>query len=206
MNPLVFAGVGLRHPCANRVQVCGCFGWGHTRLHPADQHGRVVTAIFERIEPLHERLLDDGDPEGRREEQLGAAEPFRPDADDGEWVPVDLNAPPYHSGVVMEVAMPVGVAEHDVRCAIRTLLIGGVEEAAEMRLHAEEVEVVAARQIGPCGRWMGAGIDADRADDLKEQQAIEAVIPVAQVLVVGIRLRRTLEALHHVEVLARRAG
>ena len=62
---------------------------------------------------------------------------------------VELNHAAHHAAIVLKVAVPVGITEHDVRSAVGAVLVGGVKEAAKIRLHAQCVEVVSGDLIGP---------------------------------------------------------
>ena len=48
---------------------------------------------------------------------------------------VQLNHTAHHAAIVLKMAVPICVAEHDIRSAVRAMLIGGVEETAKIRLN-----------------------------------------------------------------------
>ena len=49
---------------------------------------------------------------------------------------IEPNRTAHHAPIVLETAMPVRVGEHDIRSAVRALLIGGVEETPKIRMNA----------------------------------------------------------------------
>jgi hypothetical protein len=150
---------------------------------------------------LDDGLLDHRNPERRGKEQLGSAKRRRGHANDRELVLVDLDRLPHNTGIALKMAMPVRVTQHHVGSAVRAVLIGSVKKTPELRLNAHRVEVVAAREVRPRSRWIPAGIHAHGAHDVVRDHALERPIPVAQIHIIGIRLRRVLQTLNHVEIL-----
>lgn len=195
---IIRGGIGFCEPCADGIEICGCLRGGDAWLEAAEDERRVIAALLELVVALHDGLLDERHPEGGGKEQLCAAKGGRRHADDGEGVLVDLYGAAHDVGVAMEVTAPVRVAEHHVGRAVEAFFIGGMEEAAEIRMHAEHIEVVAGGEVRPCRGGIAAGIDADRTDDFVGDEALEGVVAIAQVEVVGVRVRRVLEALHGV--------
>src|SRR5690242_6223800 len=102
---------------------------------------------------------------------------------------IELNNASHNLAVVLKAAMPGGVREHHVGSAVGAAFIGGMVETAKKRLNAERVEIVAAHFIAEDPGWGFARIDARLRDSLGGQ-ALEAVVAVAQVEIVGIRLHR----------------
>ncbi len=49
---------------------------------------------------------------------------------------LSLNNTAHHAAIIPEMAVPICVAEHDIRSAVRAMLIGAVEETAKIRLNA----------------------------------------------------------------------
>ena len=62
---------------------------------------------------------------------------------------VQLNDPAHHARIALKMALPIGIAEHDVGSAVGTVLIGAMEEAAQIRLNSQHVEVVSAGLTEP---------------------------------------------------------
>ena len=60
----------------------------------------------------------------RGAKQQRPLKPGRRHADDGERMLVELNYAAHHAAIVLEMAVPIGVAEHDIRSAVRAVLIG----------------------------------------------------------------------------------
>jgi len=111
----------------------------------------------------------------------------RPNADDGERMLVQLNCAPQHPSISVEMAVPIRVAQHDIRCAVWPMLIGAVEEMAKIRLNPQHIEVVPARcKTGGKG-GLAARVQPDKGE-VKCGQTFKAVVAIAQIGVVGIRL------------------
>ena len=85
------------------------------------------------------------------------------------------------------MCVPEGVGQHDVRRAVGTVLVGGVEEAAKIGLQAQGVEVIAAGFVVPDIGGFFAAIEAALAHG-ERRQTIEGTAAIAQVEVVGIGL------------------
>src|ERR1035438_6100718 len=89
-------------------------------------------------------MVHDGHEDIRSEKQDGPLEPWRRHAKDGEWMPVEPNNAAHHAAIVLKMALPICVGEHDIGRAVWAMLIGIVEESAKVRLNAQCVEVVSA--------------------------------------------------------------
>src|SRR5215470_3804346 len=85
--------------------------------------------------------------------------------------------------------MPVRVAKDGPRRAVGATFIGSVEKATEMRLNFERVEIVAADFVDPGGGGVFARVEGGYAN-VVGREAFEAVVAVAQIDIIGIRLRR----------------
>jgi hypothetical protein len=48
---------------------------------------------------------------------------------------VELNNTAHHAAVILKMAVPIGVGEHDVGSAVRTMLIRCVDDSTEVRLN-----------------------------------------------------------------------
>src|ERR1700693_2857639 len=99
-------------------------------------------------------MVHDGQEDIRSEKQDGPLEPWRRHAEDGEWVPVEPNNAARHGAIVPKMAMPIWVGEHDIGRAVWAVLIGSVEETADIRLNAQYVEVVSAGFVLPDIGWI----------------------------------------------------
>ena len=100
---------------------------------------------------------------------------------------VQLNDTAHHAAVILKVAVPIRVGEDYVRSAVRAMLIGEVEEAAEIGLNAQCVEVVPGHFVAPNLGWIIAGIQSYRSGT-KTCQTVKAAVAIAQIEIVGIRL------------------
>ena len=74
--------------------------------------------------------------------------------------------------------MPIGVAQHEIRRAVGTVLIGAVEETSKMRLESQHVEVVPGRAKARGEGWILARVQPDERE-LKGGQAVESAVAVA---------------------------
>src|SRR5207245_5472045 len=84
-----------------------------------------------------------------REQQESSAKLRRSHADNRVRLLVHFRPASHHARVILKMAVPVGVTEHDIGSAARSMLVGGMEEAAEIRLKLQYVEVVSAHLIQP---------------------------------------------------------
>src|ERR1019366_5073943 len=100
---------------------------------------------------------------------------------------VHLNDTAHHATIVLKMAVPVRVGEHDIGSAVRAMLVEAVEEAAEIRLNAQRVEVVSGHFIAPDLGRAFARIQPYRGG-VKSCQTVKAARAIAQVQIVGIRL------------------
>src|SRR5207237_717448 len=89
--------------------------------------------------------------------------------------------------------VPVRMTEHEVWGAVGTMLVYGVEEPAKIRLDAQRVEVIAAHRLGPGAGWIVARVEPHLCERVR-REIVEAAVAIAQVDIVGIRLRRILVA------------
>ncbi len=96
--------------------------------------------------------FDQRNPKRGCKEQFCAAEIARRDADDGEWMLIDVDRPANNASVLKKMTAPVCIAQHDVGSAVDALLIRGMEKAPQIWLDAEPIEVIAADHVGPCCR------------------------------------------------------
>src|ERR1700733_12728495 len=103
----------------------------------ADDPGEMGATILDRIPSSQLRQVHQGSPQGRREEKLSAAEAGRRNAQNRVGMLVDLDGVAYHRGIVVKVAVPIGVAQNDIRHAVLSMLIGAMEEPAKIRLDAQ---------------------------------------------------------------------
>jgi hypothetical protein len=160
----------------------------------------MTAAILKRVVALDCGRLDHRNPHGGREEQLRAPKRRRSHTDDRELVLVDPHLPPHNTRIVVEMAMPVGIAQHHVGRAILPVLIGGVIKAPQVGLNAQRVEVVPTGHVRPCGGRISAGIHAHRTNDVEGCQALKSSVPVAQIDIIEVGLRRIPATLHQIKI------
>src|SRR5262245_59836690 len=111
----------------------------------------------------------------------------RSDTDDRERMLVHLNGSSDNAGITLKTAVPIGVAEHDIRSAVRTVFIGTVEETTDVRLNAQDIEIITAYFIDPEAGWVFAGIQPGLRNVIG-CKTIKAAIAIAQIEIVGVRL------------------
>src|SRR5580658_9060840 len=104
---------------------------------------------------------------------------------------INLNDVAHHAAIILETAVPVRVAEHQIRRAVGAVLIGGVEETAKIGMNPEHVEVVARRCKPGCQGGIVARVQTYK-NHIESREGFEAVVAIAQIDVVGIRLESTL--------------
>src|SRR5215813_9525288 len=92
-------------------------------------------------------LVDDGNKEIGRDKQQSPAEVGRRYTDDSERMLVQPYRTAYHASVVLKMAVPIRIGEHEIRRAAGPVLIGGMEELSKIRLNSQHVEVVPTRRI-----------------------------------------------------------
>src|SRR5262245_36484720 len=102
---------------------------------------------------------------------------------------VDQNDPTDHTAIILKMGVPVGVAEHDIGSAVRAMLVGAVEDAAEIRPNAPCFEVVPDGFVEPDARWTCALVQPCRAYVVGHQIS-KAAVSIAQIEIVGIRFGR----------------
>ena len=98
---------------------------------------------------------------------------------------VDLDDTAHNAAIVLKMAVPIGVTQHQVRCAVRSMLVGDMEEAAQIRLNLHRIEVIPSDLITPDLGWIPACIEQHLGEDIG-RQAIEAAVAIAQIEIVGI--------------------
>ncbi len=93
---------------------------------------------------------------------------------------VKLNCTAYDIGVGLKMAMPIGVAEHDIRGAVRPMLIGSMEKPAKIRTNAQLIEIVSGPFCYPHATGVATCVQPGRSDG-ETGETVEAAIAVAQV-------------------------
>ncbi len=93
----------------------------------------VATRVQE-IFPVHLLLVDDGHKKIGRDKQYCPAEIGRGYTDDRERMLAQPNSAAHHAGIILKVAVPICIAQHEIRSAVAAVLIGTVEETPQIRL------------------------------------------------------------------------
>src|SRR5579863_344463 len=153
---------------------------------PDGHQERWESALGQAIVSFQPRYVRDRHKKILKEKQHRAVEPGRRNTDDCERVLVELNGTAKHARIALKVAMPIRVIEHDVRSAVRTVLVGGVKETAKIRLNAEYIEIISAHFIDKSAGRIAARIQPCLRVVIS-RQTVKTVVVVAQVEVVGIR-------------------
>src|SRR5580704_18462128 len=128
-------------------------------------------------------MVHDGHEDIRNEKQDGPLEPWRRHAKDGEWMPVEPNNAAHHGAIVLKMAVPICVGEHDIWRAVWAMHIGIVEESAKVRLNAQCVEVVSAGFVLPDIGWIFARIQP-AVRESKNSHIVEAAIAPAKIEII----------------------
>src|SRR6202020_1889314 len=92
---------------------------------------------------------------------------------------VQLHCASDYVGITVEVTLPVGVTEHDVRAAVGAVLIGAMEEAAKIRANSQCVKIISARLIEPGTRGFPTCVQACASHRVRHN-TVDAVVSVAQ--------------------------
>ena len=96
---------------------------------------RTVSTIVQAVPAFYLLLVHHRRKELGREKYQSPAKSWRRDAENGEGMVVQLNDSAHDATFIVKLAVPIRVAEHDVGGAVGTMLVGGVEETAEIGLN-----------------------------------------------------------------------
>src|SRR5437868_978360 len=102
-------------------------------------HGQMNPVLAADAEPIpahHLLVIDQRYKEIRGEKYYSPVEFCRRDAENGKRMFVHLHNAPNHAAIVLKMAVPICIREHDIGGAVGTMLIGAVEETAKIRLNA----------------------------------------------------------------------
>ncbi len=149
----------------------------------------MLSALVQATPSLDLLLVNHRHKEIRREKHYSPVEFRWRDAEDCKRMLVQLNHAAHHGTIILKTAVPICVWEHDIRGAVGAMLIGAVEETTKIRLNAQYVEVVPAHFVDPRAGWIFARVQPCLIDAVS-CQVIKAVVAIAQIEVVGVRLRR----------------
>src|SRR6516225_11907100 len=100
--------------------------------------------VFVDLTPVHNRHKAIGG-----EKQQRSLERWRSHADHGEGMLVYEHHTAHDATIGLEMAVPITVGQDHIRRAVGTTFIVSVEEAAQIGLNSQYVEVVPARLITP---------------------------------------------------------
>src|SRR4029077_9165685 len=126
-------GIALFESGANRVQVGNRLRRSDSRLQmPKRLTDPTVSAGVQKIRRVVVFLVDDGYKEIGREDQNSPAESGRRYTDDGKRMLVEMENAADHAAVILKMAVPIRIGKDD----IWSMLIGGVNEPAKIRLNA----------------------------------------------------------------------
>lgn len=130
-------------------------------------------------------MVHDGHEDLRSEKQDGPLEAWRRHAKNGHWMSVDSNNAAHHAAIILKVAVPICVGEHDKRRAVWAVLVGSVEETAKIGVNLQNVEVVSASFVRPDFGRIFARIQP-RLGDGPGSYIVEAAIAPAKIEIIGI--------------------
>src|SRR5579884_1060730 len=147
---------------------------------------RMSCAYIERVLAFDLLLIDDRNEDLGNTERQDSAECRRRYTDYGKRVFVHANDAANHTAIVLIVRVPVRVREHDVRYAVPATFVGAMEEAPEIRLNSQHVEIIAGHLRRP--RADGVFSRLESYQRYREtRQTIETSVALAQIEIVGIR-------------------
>jgi hypothetical protein len=202
MNNL--SGISLFQVCVHGIHVGHGLSGSHSRFQVSH---RLEKPMFRRtrvqVRRAHLLLVHDRHKEIRSKEHDRSLELRRRHADDGERVLIELNDAADSAWIVVEPGVPICMGEHNIRSAVGAVLVGCVKQTAKVGVNAQHVEVISRRCEAVCGNRIFASIESHSQDHVESGQILEAVVAIAQIDVVGIRLPRgivpvvsSVEALH----------
>src|SRR3984885_10343439 len=130
-------------------------------------------------------MVHDGHEDIRSEKQDGPLEPWRGDAENGHWTSVDSNNAAHHAAIILKMAVPICVGEHDKRRAVWAVLVGSVEETAKIGVNLQKVKVVSAGFVRPDFGWIFARIQPCLRNG-PGSYIVEAAIAPAKIKIIRI--------------------
>ena len=144
-------GIGLFQIRADRVQIGGRLRRSDSRLQMPHRHEKSSGSprAFRTLVPSTCSWFTIGTKKSGEKNNRVPWKLRRRHADDGKRMLVQLDHAAHHAAIILKMAVPIRVHEHDIRSAVGAVLIGGVEETAKIRLNAQHVEVVSAHFISP---------------------------------------------------------
>src|SRR5205807_8315365 len=119
-------------------------------------------ALVQVARPLNLLLIHERHPNRWRVKRFGAAESRWRDSKDHISKFVHSNRTAHHTYVALEMALPKGITEHNVRGAVRTILICTVEETPQIRMNAQYIKIISACRVQPDRRWVAIRIQTSR--------------------------------------------
>ena len=106
---------------------------------------------------------------------------------------VELEGASNNAAIVLETAVPVGVAEHEIGRAVGATFVGCMKKSPKKWLQLEHIEKVSGRRITISLECFLARVQADKGE-IERRQILKAAISVAKIDVVRIRLKAGVDA------------
>jgi hypothetical protein len=159
----------------------------HARLQPRHDRQPAAAAVLQVVPGRRHLRLHH-----HRHEHVGAfadddaVEARRRDADDRHRLAVERHAAVEDRRVAIEAPRPVAVGEDDHRMSAWRAVVVLREGAADVRAHAEDVEVVAGDQLAVDAFGLAVGDERERRREARED-AVEHGILIAEVAIHRIR-------------------
>ena len=100
---------------------------------------------------------------------------------------VQLHRSAHHPAIILKMAVPVRVGQHDVRSAVRSVLIGGVKKSPQVRLNPQCIEIIPGRLQYPRARWIVPGIQSHRRHVVC-RQILKTPVALPQIQIIRIRM------------------
>ena len=142
-------GIFARHLMRDSVEIVFSLRGGDAGLERADDEEAVVAALGEKVVALDLLFIDHRHPEFGPEEESVPLKVLGATPIMVKGCLLRSTVVPMTRGIGIEAGAPESVAEHDVWRGVGPVFVVGVKEAAELRLNAEHVEVVAWRLRTP---------------------------------------------------------
>ena len=187
----------------DRIKIGVCPRQSNPTLQVSHRHEDPTdTAIVQFVESGYGFVIYQRHKESRRNKDNRPAKIRWRYTDYGKRMLVQLDHAAHHAAIIVKASVPKRVAENDVWSTVWPMIVGIVKKAAQIRLNTKYIKVVAARLYTPNQGGTFACVQSNLSDAITGQ-TIKAVVAVAQIDIVGIRLARVLvaRALNQVEAL-----
>src|SRR5579875_2068357 len=102
---------------------------------PQNKHP-AVSPFVQAVPPLNLLLIHNRHKHVGEEKQYASVKLRRRYSENCKRIFVQPDDAAHHTAVIWKMAVPIAVAQHYVRCAVRAMLIGAMEKTPQVRLNA----------------------------------------------------------------------